>query len=89
MDSATYLKSTREAADHVAITLAVEFYLACFVLDELRLVTPLDRSQFFSAAARQEHAGQTEREQANQQQHSQHDIKQTNSTKAFEHQRFS
>ena len=86
MNAAGDLKRARDAAHDVAIALTVEFNLARFVLDELRLITSLDGAQFFGAAARQKHARQAERQQPDQQQHRQNDVKQANSTKAFEHQ---
>ena len=78
-------KGPRDAADYVAITLPVEFDLPGFVLYQLRLIPSFDSPQLISAAARQQYASQRERQQPDQQQHCEHDIKQTNSAWKFEH----
>src|SRR6266404_2334091 len=39
LDTAGNFKSPRETGNHIAISLAIEFYLSGFVLNELRLIT--------------------------------------------------
>src|SRR6185369_3449435 len=78
-------ESAGETGDDVAISLSVKFDLTGFVLHELRLVAAFDRAEFVGAAAGQQDAGESERQQADQEQDSQHDIEETDSSELFEH----
>ena len=79
MNSTGKLETSGQAADDVAIALAVQLNLSRFALYKLRLVATFDRAQLFLAAARYHDAGDDQRQEADQQQNCQDDIEQANS----------
>src|SRR5204863_2655476 len=77
------LKGTRQTDDDFAIALTVQFNLARLVTHQLRLVAAFDRAQLFSSAARKENAGDAQRQQAYEQQYSQHDVQESDLVNAL------
>jgi hypothetical protein len=83
--AAREFEGARESRHHVAIALAVEFYLPRLVLHELRLVAAFDGAQFIRAAIREHPAREAERDEADDQQSPEHDVEQAHPPERFKH----